>query len=122
MLLASILTLALAVPPVGAPDVPEARPATVVDIIHDRAAAHQVSGAALERLSWCESRHDPNATGDSGTSRGLFQINDRGLASHFRAQGYDSPYDAWASADYVARVMSGEWPGITLRHWSCWGR
>lgn len=29
----------------------------------------------LIRLAWCESRFDPNAVGDNGHSRGLFQIH-----------------------------------------------
>jgi len=91
--------------------------------IHAAAQAHGVDAAPLLALAACESRYVPTARGDRGRSHGLFQLNDQptGLLHHYRALGYADPYDAEASADYVARVASGEFArqGVTLGRWTC---
>lgn len=96
----------------------------VRDVIADAAARHDVSPGLLIALATCESRLDPSAVGDHGSSHGLIQLSDlpTGLLGHFHDQGYATAYSAWESADYLARVASGEfaWEGVTLRRWSCW--
>lgn len=101
-------------------------PATrgVRDVIADRAEAHGVSVWALTALAECESQFNPEAVGDTGTSLGLLQLNTlpTGLYWHFLAVGYDDWRSATQQADYVARVLAGEWArdGVTARRWSCW--
>lgn len=89
--------------------------AATIAVIYDRAAAHGQSGAAMERLAMCESRLDPNAVGDHGTSIGLFQISDRGLLPLFRQWGYTDRTDPWQAADFTARALAA---GLRA-HWHC---
>jgi hypothetical protein len=109
-------------PSLATPQTPEA----MVEIIQAQADMFGVNGAPLVRLGQCESSLRPWATGDRGTSHGLFQINGlaTGLLPHFLAAGYSDPYEPWQAAAYVARVAAGEWAaaGITLARWSCWRR
>ena len=114
----SVLTFAAAV---AFPTLAHADPA-VIAIIEDRAAAHGAAAGPLIALSWCESRHRADAVGDGGLSLGAFQIHRDGLYRHFLAQGYSDRMNVFEAADYVARVATGQFPGITMRHWSCWGR
>lgn len=96
---------------------------TVRALIADRAAAHGASEALMLRVANCESRFDAGATGDHGSSHGLFQLNDwpTGLIWHFYGLGYTDAYDAWQASDYVARVFAGEFAayGVTRWRWSC---
>ena len=96
----------------------------VRDVIAERAEFHGVSAWALDALARCESRYDAEAVGDHGTSLGLMQLNTlpTGLYWHFLAVGYDDWRSAIQQADYVARVLAGEWArdGVTARRWSCW--
>jgi hypothetical protein len=94
-------------------DVPDE--AAMLIVIYERAAAHGQSGAAMERLARCESRLDPNAVGDHGTSIGLFQISNRGLFPLFRQWGYDDRTDPWQAADFTARALAA---GLRA-HWHC---
>lgn len=113
--LALLLLLGLSAAPAHADE-------AVIAVIQERAAAHGVAAGPLVALSWCESRHNPFAVGDRGASVGAFQIHERGLLAHFRAQGYSDRANLFESADYVARVFAGHFAGITMSHWSCWGR
>lgn len=97
----------------------------VQQIIRDAAATYGANPATLLAIVRCETggRFNADALGDSGHSHGIAQLNDAatGLLSHFRAQGYGSPYNPVEAADYLARVAVGTWAGqgITLRRWSC---
>lgn len=98
----------------------------VTAIIEQTAAQYGANATQMLRLADCESNRRPWATGDRGTSHGLYQISalPTGLMWHFVSLGYSNPYDAHESASYVARVAVGEFAnlGITLRRWSCYGR
>ena len=92
-------------------------------IIVDRAEAHGVAAGPLIALAQCESRLDPGAVGDHGSSHGLVQLSDlsTGLLWDFYRRGYTNAYDPWEAADYLAAVSAGEYAGIRLSRWSCWG-
>lgn len=64
------------------------------------------------RVVACESTNDPNALGDNGHSRGLWQINDVYHAEVSPAQAFDP---AWATA-WAAR----QWANGLAREWSCY--
>jgi hypothetical protein len=88
--------------------------ATVVEIIHERAAAHGQSGARLERVARCESSLNPAAVGRAG-ELGLFQLHPRGELRTFYARGYSDPHNVWEAADFAAtRFAEGG-----ARAWSC---
>jgi hypothetical protein len=90
------------------------RVGTVADIIHDRAAAHGVSGAWLLRVARCESNLNPRAVGRAG-ELGLMQLHPRGLLPLFYRMGYRDPFNAWESADFSARMFAR---GLSY-HWTC---
>ncbi len=93
---------------------PVARPGGIVATIHDRAAAHGVSGARLEAVARCESTLNLYAVGRAG-ERGLFQLHPQGLLRTFYAWGYTDPASAWQQSDFTARAFAA---GMA-RHWSC---
>lgn len=115
------------------PRVAGAEPADTVGAIYAAAQNHGVSAGRLLSLASCETggTFDADAKGDYRwregryvpTSRGPFQINDlpTGLDGHFRRQGYTDRTDPEQAADYVARVLDGEFvrDGVTLARWSC---
>lgn len=67
--------------------------------------------AWMRRVSWCESRHNPHATG--GPNLGQFQFNrdtwarlPRRYSSH---SAYESKYASLAAAFMLVSGRSGEW-------------
>lgn len=100
--------------------------AATEDVVGALHAASQNNGVPVEPLiaiARCESELNPRAVGDRGRSLGLFQLNTlpgTGLYWHFRAVGYDDAFSPEQASDYVAKVASGRWPGVSLRRWSCY--
>ena len=108
-----------------------------VGSIYAAAQNHGVDPRPLLRVAWCESRFDPLAHTRDGHYHGLYMLGDvpTGLLGHFHSLGYDSAYDAEQAADYMARVLAGEFlptgtsPAplhpygiVSVRRWSCWDR
>lgn len=90
---------------------------TTAEIVVERALAHQVDPSALLAVARCESRLNPRAVGDGGTSFGAFQLHRGGLLSRFFSDGYTDPFDIWQAADFTAAQIAGGHGGA----WSCWG-
>lgn len=86
----------------------------ILDTIYDRAAAHGVSGAWMERVARCESSLNPRAIGRLG-ERGLFQLNSPELLNTFYRWGYSDPFNAWEASDFTARAFA---QGLAYL-WSC---
>jgi hypothetical protein len=93
---------------------PAAANPVVIDVIHERAAAHGQSGSYLTAVARCESRLDPYAVGALG-EKGLFQLASFGLLPTFYAWGYSNPWSAWEQSDFAARAFAR---GMSY-HWSC---
>jgi hypothetical protein len=81
---------------------------------------HGVNPYVLINIVRLESGFNPYAVGDHGMSLGLIQLHQYGLRRHFYAMGYTDVFSAEQSADYLARVASGEFrrQGVTLSHWT----
>jgi hypothetical protein len=97
-------------------------PADSLQAIDDTAAAYGWwLRPTLRSIARCESggTFDPNVVGDHGTSYGLVQLHRGGLLERFYAAGYDSAFDPWQSLAFLARVLIGDFPGITVGHWTC---
>jgi hypothetical protein len=88
----------------------------VVAIIHERAAAHGVSGARLERIARCESGPHLNrwAVGRQG-EQGLFQLHPNGLRRLFYQRGFTDVWDVEQQASFAAWAFANGFAS----HWSC---
>lgn len=114
----------------------------VLGAVYAAAQRYGVPAEPLIALTICESHGDAHAESDRRwiagrfipTSRGAAMLNDlpTGLAHHFWSIGYTDREDPEQSADYLARVSSGEFlPGqphapplhpsgvVSLARWTC---
>lgn len=89
-----------------------------IGAVYAAAYNHGVAPYILLGIVRLESGFNPYAVGDYGESVGLIQLHRRGLRNHFYQMGYTDPYSAEQAADYLAAVAAGEFPGVTLRHWT----
>lgn len=99
-----------------------------LEVIEAVASYTGVSYEHMRRVAWCESRYRPSARGDSGSSHGLYQLNDldTGLLHHFYYMGYTNPYNPWQAADYYGRTLRGDfnyvdhvYGRVLIYRWSC---
>ena len=117
---AALLVCAALVRPVGAEGF---TPADTKAAIRLAAEEIGVSYRLLDRIVRCETgeTYDPYSVGDRGRSHGAVQLHERGLLPHYkRVSGGASAYNPYASVRYLARVARGDFPGLTLNHWSCY--
>jgi hypothetical protein len=111
--LATVLTLAACTPE---------QVALVFAVTHKH--AHVLSGEQLERLRWCESRHDYAAISPSGRYRGAYQFDRRtwdGVAQrHYPwLVGHDPASVDWWWQDAMARAL---WSERGAQPWPTCGR
>jgi hypothetical protein len=89
----------------------------------DQASADTgISAALLRRIVRCETggTFNPYAVGDHGTSFGAVQLHRPGLYWHFLAVGYLDPDDPYQAVEYLARVLRGDFAGLSGSRWSCY--
>ncbi len=124
LLLAALLLVATAAP-VRA-DAPPLTPIWTVQDTH--AAIAQVDPVYrgwVDAIVRCESSYAPYATapndGGYGPSRGVAQINEHFQGAHFRAAGFDDPYNPYQAVTYLWRALRGDYAadGIGWWRWSC---
>jgi hypothetical protein len=90
----------------------------VIAAIHQASEEIGVSEAWLYRVVDCETGHtfNPYAIGDHGTSLGMAQLHmGGGELVRFLAWGYDSPFDPYQAARFMAQEFAFGRAGS----WSC---
>ena len=85
-------------------------PPSIADIVRAAAIRRGADATFLLRVAFCESRLDPNAVGDHGSSLGLFQFHvpSGTWAANSARYGWAgaSPFDPVAASDVAAAMFA----------------